>query len=256
MFFIHILPGRFINNKDCQTSNTQLVLAHLIASDEDYKRECIKFKKSGGKIYLDNSYYEMRLNPYTIDKLIKIAKSIKADVLCLPDTKFKNEEQFYKIHQEMAKKVKRAGFKVMACVTCDKSFEIELEEFKILNSIPEINIISIPYVFRKNGDALKRWMFLDMIEEEVGIKNLKKKYHLFGTNSFYNLRQEKRSWISSADGTMPFKEAYFETPLPVSVEEEHRRPRDYFHIKYMDEEKMKILKHNIKLIKEICGDDK
>ena len=68
MKFIHILPGAFINNKDCQTSDTQLILAHLL-KNENYLKECKKFK---GKLWLDNSYYEMKLNPFTITDLIKL----------------------------------------------------------------------------------------------------------------------------------------------------------------------------------------
>lgn len=249
MKFIHILPGAFINNKDCQTSDTQLILAHLVKCNEDYLKECIKFK---GVKWLDNSYYECKINPFTVEELIKLAKKSKSQVICLPDTKFIDAEQFYKVHQEMAKKVKKAKLKVMACVTCDKTFEIELDEFKVLNTIPEIDIIAIPYVFRRNGDALKRWMLLDMVEKEVGIKNLKKKYHLFGCNSFYNLRQEKRSWIQSVDGTMPFKEGYYETPLPIGPEKEHKRPKNFFQIKRLDDDQLKVVKYNIKQMKEIC----
>ena len=234
------------------TSNTTLVLAHLVEKNKEYVKGCLNFKKNKGIIYLDNSNYELRLNVYSIEELIKLAKKIKAEVICLPDTIFKNEEQFYKTHQEMAKKVKRAGFKVMAVVTCDKSFSIELEEFYVLNSIPEIDIIAIPYVFRRNGDALKRWKFLDMIEKNISKENLKKQYHLFGCNSFYNLRLEKRDWIQSIDGTMPFKEGFFEQPLPVSVRQENKRPKGYFDIKRLDDDQMKIVKYNIKVIKEAC----
>lgn len=249
MIFVHILPTAFINNKDCQTSNTQLILAHLL-KDEEYLKECRKFK--GVKI-LDNSFFEMRLNPFTVDDLIELAKKSSSQVICLPDTSFKDEEQFYKAHKEMARKVKKAGFKVMACVTCDKSFERELEEFKILNSIQEIDIVSIPYVFRRNGDALKRWVFLDMIEEKIGMENLKKEYHLFGCNSFHNLRIENRKWITSVDSTMPLKEGYFRTPLPININQQHQRPKDYFKIKKLDKEQLKLVKYNIKMIQEICN---
>jgi hypothetical protein len=153
----------------------------------------------------------------------------------------------------MAKKVKKAKLKVMAVVTCDESFQVELQEFRILNSIPEIDIIAIPYVLREGPDALSRYVFLDMIEEQIGMENLNKEYHLFGCNSYDNLRIENRSWISSIDGTMPFKEAYFRQTLPISAEKEHKRPKNYFDIKKLDGEQLRILKYNIKKIIEICG---
>jgi len=248
MKFVHILPSKYINNEEFQTSDTILILAHLLKNKE-YLKECKKFK--GIKI-LDNSFYEMRINPYTVEELIKLAKKSNSQIICLPDTKYETKEEFEAKHYTMADEVKRAGFKVMAVVTSDENFKTELREFKILNSIRDIDIISIPYVLRDGMDQYRRWKFLDMIEQEVQIDNINKEIHLFGCNSFYNLKLERRSWVNSVDGTMPFKEGYFRQPLPCSIEQETKRPEDYFNIENLDEEQVKIIKHNIKVIKEIC----
>ena len=146
MQFWTITPSKFM--AECfKTSDTTLVLAHLISEKNEYQKKCLEFKKMGGRLCLDNSYYEKRQNLPVYD-LVKKAQLIKADILVLPDLPFKDD-----LRKEIMSNIKytrRFGFKgeLMMCVFADgKDFKEDLEMFKLLLTIDGLDYIAIPYVF-------------------------------------------------------------------------------------------------------------
>lgn len=251
MKFISITPTQFMQDA-LKSSDTTLVLAHLIDPEQDeYIKACLDFKKKGGKIIMDNSFYELRGN-MALSELADRAKLIKADVLVLPDLPMRDNLRFMVRHSII--KIKEMGYKgkfMMCTYAGGENFQQDLAQFKILNSIAELDIIAIPYVFRES-DALRRHVFLDMIEKYVGVDNIHKRIHLFGCNSFKNIANERRRWVHSIDGSMPWKVGYFKKNLPIKVEDEPKRPKDYFDIKKVSKEQQKYIDYNLKLIKEEC----
>lgn len=251
MKFITIVPTKFMQDA-LLTSDTTLVLAHLIEEGNEVWRECLKFKKLGGKIIMDNSFYELRRN-MPLDELAKKAKLINADIVVLPDIHYTPNLKF--IMEETVKKIKTylpSNTKLMATVFADnKDFKEDLENFKILNNIEGIDIIAIPYVFRKE-DEFRRPDFLNLIEKEVGLGGINKEVHLFGCNSLDNIKKEKRKWVSSIDGTMGWKVGFYKISLPVSPEDEPSRPKHYFDIQNVDANQREIIVKNLKYIKEVC----
>lgn len=250
MKFISIVPTKYMQDA-LISSNTTLVLAHLIKETGSYWKECLKFQRLGGKLIMDNSFYELRKN-MSVYELAKKANLIHADVVVLPDLPLRPNLRF--LVEDSIKKLREEKFKgkFMICTFANnKNFKEDLENFKILNSIKEIDIIAIPYTFREE-DEYRRPDFLDLIEKEVGVQNIKKQIHMFGCNSLENLQKEKRSWIQSIDGTMPWKCGFYKLKLPLSIEMEPRRPKHYFDIQNVDVEQRTVIVDNLKYLKELC----
>ena len=250
MKFWSIVPTKFMKDA-LLTSDTTLVLSHLIEEGNDYQKACLDFQKVGGKLVMDNSFYELRKNMSIID-LAKKALLINADIVVLPDLPLRDNLKF--LVEDTITKLKEYGVKskFMMCTFADNTtFKEDLKQFHIMNNIKELDIIAIPYVFREEAEY-RRPDFLDLIEKEIGVGEIKHPVHMFGCNSLENLKKEKRKWIQSIDGSMPFKVGFYKMKLPISVEMEPRRPKHYFDIQNVDEEQRKIINDNLKYLKELC----
>jgi len=232
------------------TSDTTLVLSHLVEKGNDYQKACLEFRKFGGKLILDNSFYENMVNP-PISILVKKAKLIEADILCLPDLPMSDHLQ-----RDIATNinlVRGYGFygKLMMCVWAQgKDWEEDLQFFKILNSISNLDIIAIPYCFGdRKKDEYKRPYFLDMIERSnIAIY---KKIHLFGTPSWLDLKKSNRDWIDSIDGTLPWKVGYANKFLPVGTKKEPKRPKNYFDIESVGRNQKACITYNCVTINKL-----
>lgn len=250
MKFISIVPLKFMYHA-LLTSDTTLVLAHLIENGNDYHRECLKFQRMGGKLIMDNSFYELRKN-MPILELAEKANTIHAHIVVLPDLPFS-----LNLKHEVEDAISKLRFlgvkaKFMCCVFANnRDFKDDLENFRILNSINDLDIIAIPYVFRRE-DEFRRPDFLNLIEREIGVENIKKQIHLFGCKSLVNLKKEKRKWIQSIDGTMPWKCGFYNKKLPISVDKEPKRPPYYFDIENLNSNQRKNIDYNLSWIKKVC----
>jgi len=253
MKFITITPSKYMQDA-LLTSDTTLVLAHLIEEGNEYWKGCLKFKKLGGKLIMDNSFYELKRN-MEIEKLVKKANLINANTLVLPDIPYRDNFSF--IIKHTIKRIRELGYKgkFMATIFANnRDFKKDLYQFKALNEIGGVDIISIPYSFDEEF-AFQRPKFLDLIEKKVGVRNIKKHIHLFGCNSLENLKKEKRSWVKSIDGTLPWKCGYYKLKLPIPVEKDPKRPKNYFDIANIDREQRDIIIYNLKYIKEVCENE-
>jgi len=254
MKFISIVPTKYMFDA-FQTSDTTLVLAHLIEEGNDYQKACLKFKAAGGKIWMDNSFYELKKN-MTTEELVRRAKLIKADLIVLPDLPYRDNLAF--MHKKIVFKMRQLGYggKTMATVYADgKDFREDLKCFKELLRCHEIDIIAIPYVFREE-DEHRRPDFLDLIEKRIDKVDMTKPIHMFGCNSLDNLKKEMREYVVSCDGTLPWKCGYVKKLLPVTIHDDPKRPKNYFDIDKLDINQINIIRENMKFMKEFCEDGK
>ena len=261
MKYVSITPTKFMKDA-LKTSDTTLVLAHLISKGNDYVNACKDFKKAGGKIILDNSYYELNAPSgftthinYSTEELVERSLLVGADVLVVQDNPLRANTNHIVDHT--IKKMKGLGFtgEFMCCVYArNRNFKEDVYQFKLLNICKYLDWIAIPYCFGiRKLDEFKRPEFLTMIEKEIGIGEIKKKIHLFGSNSFKYLgKEENRKWIYSIDGTMGWKCGYFKKKLPISVKDEPGRPKNYFDIKEIDDEQKECIDYNLNILKETC----
>lgn len=251
MKFITITPTNHMKDA-LKTSDTTLVLAHLIEKDNDYTKKCKEFKETGGKLIMDNGFYELGGNMKIYDLADK-AMIIDADILVLPDLPLRKNLKY--IVESTIKKIKRYGVKSKLMMTVypeNNSFKEDLEQFKILNNIEGLDIIAIPYVFREN-DEFRRPSFLERIENKIGVSEINKEVHLFGCNSLENLKKVKdKSWITSIDGTMPWKVGFYMFKLPISTYLEPRRPKHYFEINELNEKQRECIDYNLNYMKKLC----
>ncbi len=253
MEFLTITPFKFMQDA-FKTSNKTLVLAHLVEEGNELQKACHEFKKAGGEIWMDNSYYELRENK-GIDWLVTKAKLIDADVMVFPDIALKSNMRF--IIESGIEKIRKLGYTKKILVTVyanNNNFKEDLAQFKILNDIKGVDILAITYVFRE-GEDMKRPEFIKMIDNEVkkGKLKINKHIHLFGVNSWKNFEKEiKFNWVKTADSTMPWKCGFFKKLLPISDVDEPKRPKNYFAIENLDDKQQKIIDDNLKFIKEVC----
>jgi len=251
MDYISILPTTFISKMEYSPSKKTLVLPYLITEGNEYHKQCLEFKKQGGEIWLDDGYYELRQN-MKIEELVKKALSVNADVLVPFDLPHRSNIRF--ITESVIKQIRKLGYKgKIACLTSAENENInqDLEQFKIFNSMDEVDIIAIPYNFDKSSEN-KRAELLKLIEKEVGKGEIKKHIHLFGLSSYKNLLKEKDfKWISSIDSTWPFKLGMFKIQLPPKNKNmiEPSRPKSYFETNKLLPEQVKCIKNNIKYLK-------
>lgn len=252
--FWSILPAEFIDKKEYHISNIQLCLPHLIEEGNKYHQNCLNWKKQGNKIVLDDGYYELKKNQ-TADWLVKKAKLVNADILVPFDLPLRPNLRFVVISG--IKKIRELGYKgkIMCLVYADnQSFSKDLKQFKILNDIKEVDMLAIPYSFNKDFE-FRRIEFLKMIDNEIkkGEIKINKHIHLFGTHGYKNFEKEiKYNWVKSVDSTLPFKVGFYKMKLPLSVEMEPRRQKNFFDIQKIDSEQKETINYNLKYIKDVC----
>lgn len=254
MIFIGIVPTTFMKDAFL-TSDITLVLSHLVEKGNDYQKACLDFKKAGGKLILDNGFYEKKENP-PLSSLAHKANLIKADVVCLPDLPMSDN-----LRGEIEKNInliRGYGYygQLMMCVWAQgRDWEEDFKYFKILNSIKKLDIIALPYCFgTRVKDKYKRPYFLNMIERS-GI-SIYKKIHLFGSPSWDDLKKSNREWIDTIDGTLPWKVGYANKFLPIGKDEEPSRSKNYFNIKDISRRQRACINYNCEKIKEVLKNGK
>lgn len=249
MKFIPIVPSHFILDTFL-CSDTTLTLAHLLEPGNIHLKQCQLFKRKGGELWLDNSFYELKRN-MTPEELSEKAKLCNADVIVLPDTPMGIvcEQELRYFVQRMKDLGVESRF--MAVVYADHGdLQMDLEQFELLNNMPEIDIIAIPYSFQKEFE-MRRPELLDMIEQRI--EKINKPVHLFGCNSYENLLgPEKRDWIQSIDGTLPWKVGFANIKMPITDDQDPSRPEGYFDIVELTEEQVLDITQNMMHIAGIC----
>ena len=179
---IHIAPTNLIGLVDTMyNKGLNMVLTHLVLSDEAYRRE---FKKIKGEKYLDNSFFELGycMKP---EEMITAAKLVDATVLICPDGTLEGLELF-----------KKNGYKVMAIPKSPEQFV----EFMFAEEIDLVGV-SEEHLNYRHAPGARYELFRDFITEDMP----KKKIHLLGaTDSCWELGMLSPfsdyvySWDSSA----------------------------------------------------------
>ena len=112
--FCHIMPTAFLDTY-AKKYKTQLVLAHLVEEDEEYKE--FFWKYNGIKI-MDNSAFEMFKTGqpmYPADKLIEMGKKIDADYIVMSDYPDEDPSKTIAAAEELAPKFREANFGTFFC---------------------------------------------------------------------------------------------------------------------------------------------
>ena len=108
------MPTAFLDTY-AKKYKTQLVLAHLVEEDEEYKE--FFWKYNGIKI-MDNSAFEMFKTGqpmYPADKLIEMGKKIDADYIVMSDYPDEDPSKTIAAAEELAPKFREANFGTFFC---------------------------------------------------------------------------------------------------------------------------------------------
>lgn len=118
MQFCHIVPTKLVPY--VANHPRHLVLAHLVEFNDDYVNQYLAIKRGNpnATFILDNSAFELTMagKPmYPSEKLIDLARKIKADYIVMSDYPRENWKKTQDKAVEMASVIKSAGFKTFYC---------------------------------------------------------------------------------------------------------------------------------------------
>ena len=197
MDFCHISPTKYLDIF-ASGRRSHLILAHLVEEDENYARWYAQEKeKTNCTIILDNSAFEMYkrgLPMYDSDKLLMMARRIRADYVVMSDYPGEPATKTQEKAEEMAPLLKKAGFKTFFCPQSKignldelvNSFMWAVEQ-PFIDYIG-LSILNIPNAYGVEKDNklqrfLSRWRFCNTLKGRGFFSKAKsnfKKLHLLG----------------------------------------------------------------------------
>lgn len=197
MEFCHISPTKYLDIF-ASGRRSHLTLAHLVEEDEEYAKWYADEKaKTNCAVILDNSAFEMYkrgLPMYDSDKLLMMARRIRADYVVMTDYPGEPAIKTQEKAEEMAPILKKAGFKTFFCPQSKIGNLDELSDsFMWAVEQPFIDyiglsILNIPNAYGVEKDNklqrfLSRWRFCNNLRSRgffAKAKNNFKKLHLLG----------------------------------------------------------------------------
>ena len=184
--FCFITPTSYLEQFAGQ-SNTHLVLAHLVATDEIYASFYKKMSERGDYIMMDNSAYELKV-PYSPEKLVELGNKCGADVIVLPDYPFQHSSVTIEAAQKFIPLFKQAGF---GTFFVPQSMRGDVDDFCSAYSwaannpdvdVIGLSILGIPTAISWCDPSYARVVMCQMLIER-GLFNKNKRYHHLGLNS-------------------------------------------------------------------------
>jgi len=193
--FCHIAP---IPHLDLvKDAPTHLLLAHLVEQSPEYVDFYLEEQKQGSELILDNSAFEMykQNRPmYNIDKLIGMARKVKADYVVMSDYPNDYASSTINAARVLAPQLREEGFGTFFCPQSkigDKSdlfnsFEWAAESDHV--DYIGVSILAIPNAYAvEKGNKLQRFVSRFMFMQELRdcgildkIKSNGKKLHMLG----------------------------------------------------------------------------
>jgi hypothetical protein len=193
--FCHIAP---IPHLDIvKGASTHLLLAHLVEQSPEYVDFYLGEKNKGSTIILDNSAFEMykQNKPmYDVDKLITMARKVKADYVVMSDYPNDYGSKTIRTAEQLAPKLRAEGFGTFFCPQSrigDKgdlfnSFEWAAQSEHV--DYIGVSILAIPNAYAvEKGNKLQRFVSRYMFMQELcdsgilsEIKANGKKIHMLG----------------------------------------------------------------------------
>lgn len=193
--FCHISPTPHLTDF-CGQQTHHLLLAHLVESDEQY-RKWYGSKISGSTYILDNSAFEMYKqgrDMYPSDKLIEMGKHVRADYIVMSDYPNEHSSKTIEAACDLAPKFREAGFGTFF-VPQSRIGDLEdyIAAFAWAASSPHVDyigvsILGVPNAYGvEKGNKLQRffsrWHMMSELDKR-GILTLceinKKKIHFLG----------------------------------------------------------------------------
>lgn len=184
--FCFIAPTEYLD-EFAGESNTHLVLAHLVDTDEAYSQYYKEASKDGDYIILDNSAYELK-EPFSPEKLIALGKQCGADAIVLPDYPFQKSSKTVAAADEFVPMFKKAGFGSMFVPQSERGdvddwiraykWAAENDDIDIIG----MSILGIPNAIPWCDPAYARVVMTHLLMERK-VFNDEKHHHYLGLNA-------------------------------------------------------------------------
>lgn len=187
--FCIIAPTAYLSEYATQ-SNTHLILAHLVDTDEEYASFYLKQSNLGDFSIMDCSAFELG-ESYHPDKLIDLGHKCGADVIVLPDYPFETSQKTIEAAITWADKIKQAGFKTLF-VPQSKTGDVEdwIRGYKFADASDNIDcigmsILGIPNMLNHVSPLFARVVATQMLQSRGLFSN--KHHHYLGLTTSPNI---------------------------------------------------------------------
>jgi hypothetical protein len=207
--FCIITPTSYLEDV-ASRSNTHLVLAHLVESDNDYRTFYKDRSSKGDYIICDNSAFEFG-EPYHPDRLIDVAQQVGADAIVLPDYPGQPSKKTIEAALKYAQQVKNVGletFFVPQSSVGDLEDWVDAYQFAASNDLIDIigmSILGMPNAIPHIPMCYAR-VVLTSILVDRGIFAYDKYHHYLGSNAGLKLEVPpliKMKVMDSLDSSNP-----------------------------------------------------
>lgn len=183
--FCFIAPTAYLETYATHSS-THLVLAHLVATDEDYA-EFYRNLDDTHYIIMDNGAFELG-ESYNPDMLVELGEKCNANAIVLPDYPGQPQQRTIGAAEMYGPAIVEAGFQTMfvpQAVEGDLEGWVEAYEFAANHESIDIigmSILGVPNAIPHVERSFAR-VVMTAILQERGIFNSDKHHHYLGLNS-------------------------------------------------------------------------
>lgn len=167
--------------------NRHLVLAHLVDQSEVYANYYLHRSLAGDYIMMDNSAYELH-EPYSPNKLMRLAEQCGAHAIVLPDYPFQPARKTIDAAKEFAPQFKAAGYHTFFVPQSERGQDYDWEEgYTWAAANPDIDIIGMSILGIPNAlpviDPSYARVVMTALLIDKGIFARNKAHHYLGLNS-------------------------------------------------------------------------
>lgn len=167
MKFCYIAPTEYIEPLELERSDTQLLLAHLVETDQQYVDIFAKTADERQVTILDNSAYELYREGkpmFDPSKMVELGKKVSADYLVLPDYPGEHSSKTIDVGMQYAAEFRDAGFGtffVPQSKVGDYEDYIRCFEFAARSQFVDyigVSILGCPNAFGVDGNPFQQYL--------------------------------------------------------------------------------------------------
>lgn len=260
--FCFIAPTPYLNDFVTGKTRAHLVLAHIIDKDPAYRDYYRARSEAGDFIMCDNSAYELH-ESWNPSDLLKVADSVKADAIVLPDYPFQPAEKTIEAAEQYAPMFRDNGFKTFFVPQSERG---DIDDWvdaydyaadSDLIDIIGLSILGIPNALPHIDPAYARVVMVQLLKDSW--KFCSKHHHALGLNAGPKLEIPsliRMGAIGTIDSSGPIWSAilgheYNRNTDSLQSTSKIKLPVDFNLPMTKDKETIKRINHNINLTLEL-----
>lgn len=251
------------------SSNTHLVLAHIVDTNDEYASYYKNRGEHGDLIICDNGAFELG-ESYSPTELVRLGKKCNANVIVLPDYPGQHQSKTIQAAEKVIDEIQDAGFKTMFAPQAEiGDLEGWIAAYLWAANNPDVDmigmsILAIPNALPHIPKAYARVVMTQLLESRR-IFNHDKHHHYLGLNAGPNIEIPSlilSGHLDTCDSSNPIWCAlnglwYDTETMDCMTQKKSWLPHVNFFIEYNKcEEEHAGIKHNIEITQDIFTNPK